>query len=125
MPNTIFIDLQYGDNSEEKERFLSGYGIEIKSINEIDNYNHLDGLTSLIDACDYIVTISNVTAHIAGALNKETYLLLPYAFGKIWYWGESRDYSLWYPSIKISRNSKCQSWVETIDDLSRTLRARS
>ena len=125
MPNTIFIDLQYGDNSEEKERFLSDYGIEIKSINEIDNYNHLDGLTSLIDACDYIVTISNVTAHIAGALNKETYLLLPYAFGKIWYWGESRDYSLWYPSIRISRNSKYQSWEETIDELSRTLRARS
>ena len=123
MPNTIFIDLQYGDNSEEKEKFLSEYGIEIKSINEIDNYNNLDGLTSLIDACDYIVTISNVTAHIAGALHKETYLLLPYAFGKIWYWGESRDYSLWYPAVKIYRNTKSHSWDETINDLSKKIRA--
>ncbi len=123
IPNTIFIDLQYGDNSEEKEKFLSEYGIEIKSINEIDNYNNLDGLTSLIDACDYIVTISNVTAHIAGALHKETYLLLPYAFGKIWYWGQSRDYSLWYPAVKIYRNTKSHSWDETIDDLSKKIRA--
>jgi tetratricopeptide (TPR) repeat protein len=124
IPNTIFIDLQYGDNSEEKEKFLSEYGIEIKSINEIDNYNNLDGLASLIDACDYIVTISNVTAHIAGALYKETYLLLPYAFGKIWYWGESRDYSLWYPAVKIYRNTKSHSWDETIDNLSKKIRAR-
>ena len=124
IPNTIFIDLQYGDNSEEKEKFLSEYGIEIKSINEIDNYNNLDGLASLIDACDYIVTISNVTAHIAGALYKETYLLLPYAFGKIWYWGESRDYSLWYPAVEIYRNTKSHSWDETIDDLSKKIRAR-
>ena len=124
IPNTIFIDLQYGDNSEEKERFLSEYGIEIKSVKEIDNYNDLDGLTSLVDACDYIVTISNVTAHIAGALHKKTYLLLPYAFGKIWYWGESRDYSIWYPAVKIYRNTKSRSWDETIDDLSKKLRAR-
>jgi ADP-heptose:LPS heptosyltransferase len=124
IPNTIFIDLQYGDNSEEKERFLSEYGIEIKSVKEIDNYNDLDGLTSLVDACDYIVTISNVTAHIAGALHKKTYLLLPYAFGKIWYWGESRDYSIWYPAVKIYRNTESRSWDETIDDLSKKLRAR-
>ena len=124
IPNTIFIDLQYGDNLEEKEKFLNEYGIEIKSINEIDNYNNLEGLTSLIDACDYIVTISNATAHIAGALHKETYLLLPYAFGKIWYWGESRDYSLWYPAVKIYRNTKSHSWDETIDDLSKKIRAR-
>jgi ADP-heptose:LPS heptosyltransferase len=123
IPNTIFIDLQYGDNSEEKEKFLSEYGIEIKSINEIDNYNNLDGLTSLIDACDYVVTISNVTAHIAGALHKKTYLLLPCAFGKIWYWGQSRDYSLWYPSVKIYRNTKSHSWDETIDDLSKKIRS--
>ena len=123
IPNTIFVDLQYGDNSEEKEKFLSEYGIEIKSINEIDNYNNLDGLTSLIDACDYVVTISNVTAHIAGALHKKTYLLLPCAFGKIWYWGQSRDYSLWYPSVKIYRNTKSHSWDETIDDLSKKIRS--
>lgn len=89
---------------------------------EVDNFNDLDGLTALVDACDFIITTSNVTAHIAGALNKETYLLLPYAFGRIWYWGESRIQSLWYPSISIYRCNSTGTWENAIKDLSNNLK---
>jgi tetratricopeptide (TPR) repeat protein len=118
LPNTIFVNLQYGDTSKEIKNISDQYGIEIISIDEIDNFNDIDGLASLIEACDYIVTSSNVTAHIAGALNKKTYLLLPYAYGKIWYWGENDTHSLWYPSIEIYRNTNSNSWEKPIADLS-------
>ncbi len=122
LPNTIFVNLQYGETSKEIKNISDQYGIEIISIDEIDNFNDIDGLASLIEACDYIVTSSNVTAHIAGGLNKKTYLLLPCAYGKIWYWGENDTYSLWYPSIEIYRNTNSNSWKKPIADLSERLR---
>jgi len=100
IPNINFIDLQYGDTEAERQHVLDEYKIEIKKIDEIDNFNDIDCLASLIDVCDFIVTTSNVTAHIAGALGKEVYLILPFSRGKIWYWHKGDEVSLWYPSIK-------------------------
>jgi hypothetical protein len=122
LQNTIFVNLQYGDVSDEINSIFNQHGIEILSILDIDNFNDLDGLTSLVDACDYIVTTGNVTAHIAGALNKKTYLILPFAHGKIWYWGDSSDHSLWYPSIEIIRSPSFDLWDARINNLSKKLK---
>jgi tetratricopeptide (TPR) repeat protein len=121
-PNRLFINLQYGETKQEIKIISNECNIEIQSIVEIDNFSDIDGLTSLISACDYIVTTSNLTAHIAGALNKKTYLLLPYGSGKIWYWGESSDESLWYPSIEIFRKTRTDSWTDAIEKLSNKLK---
>ena len=124
IPNTTFISLQYGDTKEEVGKILDQHGIEIYMIDEIDNFNDLDGLASLINACDYVVTTSNVTAHIAGALNKETYLLIPYAHGRIWYWGESENQCLWYPAIHIYQCDDSGLWDHPIKHLSARLKDR-
>jgi len=120
--NTIFINLQYGDTKKETKNLLDKYNIELKSISDIDNFNDLDGLASIISACDYIITTSNVTAHLAGALNKKTYLMLPFIHGKIWYWGKSNEYSKWYPSVKILRSQDLNSWDSLMQDLQENLR---
>ena len=70
---------------------------------DIDNFNDISEISCLINACDFVITTSNVTAHIAGALNKKTYLIVPFIEGKIWYWGINEDKSLWYPSIQDSK----------------------
>lgn len=115
LPNTTFINLQYGDTQKERDDIQKNYGVEIQSINEIDNFNDLDGLTALVSACDYVITSSNVTAHIAGALGKETYLLIPFSHGKIWYWGENEENCLWYPSIQIYRFVNGESWSQPVN----------
>ena len=120
--NTAFINLQYGDTEQEIEGIKKNQKIEIQSINEIDNFNDIDGLAALISVCDYVVTSSNVTAHIAGALGKETYLLIPFAHGKIWYWGENEENTLWYPSIKIYRCINSNSWSQPVKLLGNKLK---
>lgn len=117
LENITFVDLQYGDTSDEKLKLLEEYGIEIKTISEIDNLNDIDGLASLIEACDFVITISNVTAHIAGAINKKTYLLLSSNCGKIWYWGNTESNSLWYPSIDKFKDDETLSWAKPIESL--------
>ena len=117
-PDIIFLNLQYGEVEEEILNFSIRHNITIINIREIDNFNDIDGLASLIAICDFVVTIDNVTAHLSGALNKSTYLLIPYNNARIWYWGENGDKCLWYPSINICRGNKPQSWDHVIKLLS-------
>lgn len=120
--NTVYVSLQYGESADEIKKIFEKYKIDIQSLNEVDNYNDIDGLAALISACDYIVTTSNVTAHIAGALNKKTFLLLPCGIARIWYWGISSEHSLWYPSIEIIRRSISDSWEDSIEKLTNKLK---
>ena len=118
LPNVDFIDLQYGDTKVEKKSLFNDFNIEVRSIGEIDNFNDIDGLSSLIDVCDFIVTISNVTAHIAGALGKKVFLMVPYSgAGRMWYWHESLNKSLWYPSIQIFTQTEAGDWSTPVNDI--------
>ena len=54
-----------------------------------------------------------MTAHIAGALGKKTFLFVPFSQGRLWYWEEEGDQSIWYPSVKIFRAEsadKLEGW---------------
>ena len=111
------IDLQYGDTAQDRKYIRDNLNIDIKKIDQIDNYNDIDGLYSLIDSCDLVLTVSNVTAHIAGSLGKKTFLLVPYNAGKIWYWHNNIEKSIWYPSVNIYRQSKYGDWMFAIDQI--------
>lgn len=109
-----FINLQYGDVYNDIKSINEKYSISIYESKFIDLYNDIDELLAMIAACDVIVTISNVTAHLAGSIGKPVALILPNPSGKLWYWHEGDDYSLWYPSIKIFYNDDDNSFDKTI-----------
>jgi ADP-heptose:LPS heptosyltransferase len=118
-PNARFIDLQYGDTGDERAAFEKQTGIEFTHLDDIDNKNDIDGLAALITACDAMVTVSNSTTHLAGALGKPVWLLLPFGQGRFWYWFNDRKDSPWYPHIHIYRQLRGQPWaglVSTIED---------
>jgi len=117
LPDTIFVDLQYGDTEAERRAIRETSGIDIRHFDDVDNFNDIDGLAALIEACDAVVTISNVTVHVAGALGKQSFLLAPWAKGKIWYWHEGQTQSLWYPSVRLYRQDRDRSWDAAIRTL--------
>ena len=113
-PETIsLVNLQYGDVKEDIELLKSKTNIELIQYSSIDNFNDLDGLSSLIDACDFIVSISNVTIHLSSALGKESYLLLSH--NADWRWMLDRRDSPWYPSVNLYRQKKIGYWDDTLD----------
>jgi len=114
--NLEIINLQYGDVREEISNFNNLEKVNIKEL-DIDNFNDIEGLASIIQSCDFVITCSNVTAHIAGALGKETFLLVPYSDGRVWYWHEGDHKSMWYPSIRIFRQTLLDSWEEPLRKL--------
>jgi hypothetical protein len=102
MPGVVFVNLQYGDVAQDIADLQTEHGIEILQYSEVDNFNDLDGLANLIEACDVVLTTSNSTAHLAGALNKDTINLVAFGDARIWYWlNEVGGQSLWYPSVKL------------------------
>ena len=123
-----FLDLQYefkknvGRTALEKEKLYKEHNIKIHDYEDIDKFSDIDGLTALISNCDIIVTSSNVTAHIAGALGKKTFLFVPFNRGKIWYWSEEQGVSLWYPSIKIFTAESFNDWGKTFDRISSSIK---
>ena len=108
------IDLQYGDTRAERDAVQQATGLTIEHLDDIDNTNDLDGLAALIAACDLVVTVSNTTAHLAGALGKPTWVFVPNLQGRIWYWFKDQTDSPWYPQVHIKRQERGESWSEAI-----------
>jgi tetratricopeptide (TPR) repeat protein len=71
---------------------------------------------------DLIVSIDTVVAHLAGALGRETWTLLPFAAD--WRWHLGRDDSPWYPSMRLFRQPREGDWDGVIDQLAGALRHR-
>jgi ADP-heptose:LPS heptosyltransferase len=100
--------------SAERETIERELGVRVERLEEIDNTHDIDGLAALIAACDLVVTVSNTTAHLAGALGKPAWVLVPFGVARIWYWFKNRDDSPWYPRVRIRRQTIGQSWAQLI-----------
>ena len=68
VPGIRFVDLQYGDTAAERDAAERELGVKVAHLDDVDNTNDIEGLAALLSACDAVVTVSNTTAHLAGAL---------------------------------------------------------
>jgi ADP-heptose:LPS heptosyltransferase len=116
-----FINLQYGDVLQDIKNTEEVTGTKVNTVDNINLFNDIDGLLSIIKSCDIVVTTSNVTAHLSGAMGKKTYLLLPYSKGRIWYWHDE-DVSSWYPTVKQYFQSSDFTWDAAINKLALDLK---
>ena len=124
IPGVRFVDLQYGDTETERAALERETGLELAHVDAVDNLNDIDGVAALIDACDLVITVSNTTAHLAGALGKCVFVMLPYAQGRLWYWHEDRENSPWYPSARLFRQPAMGDWTSVIESAARKLNER-
>ena len=106
--DVVLVNLQYGDVDEEIREFREATGIDVVQCASVDNREDLDGLAALIEVCDLVVSTSNVTIHMAGALAKEAWVLLHYV--SIYYWLVERTDSIWYPSLTLYRQPTLDDW---------------
>lgn len=114
LPGFDFVDLQYGDTRNDRAQFFAEHGVNIIKREEIDNFSDIDGLASLISACDLVVTVSNTTAHLACALGKPTLILLPQKSAVFWYWHNRDMHSPWYPSAVLLRQQELGGWSQVM-----------
>ena len=107
-----FVNLQYGDVSEEISDLKMCHGIDVLEVPDLDIFNDIDGLTALILACDCVISIDNLIPHFAGALGVKTMLLLPKAADERWGLEQSKSYL--YDSLVLHRQSLRNDWNEPL-----------
>ena len=120
--DVTLVNLQYGDVDEEIREFKAATGIDVVQCASVDNREDLDGLAALIEVCDLVVSTSNVTIHMAGALAKETWAMLHYV--SIYYWLVERTDSIWYPSLTLYRQPRLDDWDSVYASVRKDLEAR-
>lgn len=110
-PGLQFVDMQYGDTAAERAEVEKKLGVKIHHIDDLDLRDDLDGFASLTAACDLIVTVSNSTAHFAGALGIPVWIFISAGVGKFWYWGVEAESVPWYPTARLIRQGMDQDWA--------------
>ncbi|MBM0741934.1 tetratricopeptide repeat protein [Phormidium sp. CLA17] len=84
--------------------------------------NNFTDTSSLIQQLDLIIAVDTAVAHLAGALGKTTWLLLPFA--PDWRWMCDRDDSPWYPTMRLFRQPSYGNWEPVLEALKAALVAR-
>ncbi len=116
-PGVTFYSLQKELETAEMEL--------LKSIKKV--YNLKDSLYDLaetaaaISQLDLVISADTAVAHLAGALGKPVWVLLP--FHADWRWLENRSDTPWYPSMRLFRQSQPGRWEEVLERLVGELQA--
>ncbi len=82
-------------------------------------FNDLMDTASAIEQLDLIISVDTALAHLAGALGKPVWTLLPAA--PDWRWMLDRTDSPWYPSMRLFRQSQAGRWDTVFTDMTKAL----
>ena len=88
------------------------------------DYSNLNELAELIVKLDLVITVDHLVAHLSGALNVETYLMIPCVPN--WRWEIThRNSTPWYKSVKIYRQDIPGDWISVIKRVEVDLKEKS
>jgi len=77
---------------------------------------------ALLEMMDVVVTVDTSVAHLAGAMGKAVWILLP--FNPDWRWLLAREDSVWYPTARLFRQPAIGDWKTPIRCLREELEMR-
>ena len=112
-PGVRLVSLQYGDVAAE----AAAAGVTDAGL---DAWGDIDGLAALISAMDLVVSVDNSTVHLAGGLGRPAWALLPHAAE--WRWMQGRRDTVWYPSVRLFRQTAPGDWDGVLRELGEAIR---
>jgi tetratricopeptide (TPR) repeat protein len=101
LPDIDFFNLQYGDVLKEIQDFNDSYNLKLINLKNIDLFNDFLKVASVLKNLDLFITVSNSTAHLAGALGVKTLLIKPFNQATFFYWNQNTNRTPWYPDIEL------------------------
>jgi len=121
-PGTRLVNLQPGDTEAECRHLTRTEGIAVQNPKGVPAGTALGPWSDVVAGCDLVVSVDSAVAHLAGALGKETWVLL--AQPPRWPWLLDRSDSPWYPSARLFRQSLVGDWELLLPDLLDAVRER-
>jgi Tfp pilus assembly protein PilF len=111
-----FVSLQKGPGEAEALRPPAGMSLQVIG----PQLEDFAGTAAVIANLDLVISVDTAVAHLAGALGKPCWLLLP-DYRCDWRWMSERDDSPWYPSMRLFRQPRGGGWGTVIDRVAHEL----
>jgi tetratricopeptide (TPR) repeat protein len=84
-----------------------------------DRLNDFSDTAAAMANLDLIITVDTAAAHLAGAMGRPTWVLLP--FSADWRWSPDHETTPWYPTVRMFRQPRHGQWAEVIADVGQAL----
>ena len=112
VPGVTFYSLQKSSASPRPEVPMNDFTTDL---------NDFADTAALIDQLDLIITCDTAVAHLAGALGKPVWILLPHA--SPWRWMLDRSDSPWYRTVRLFRQPRPGDWASAVQAVVKLLDA--
>jgi tetratricopeptide (TPR) repeat protein len=115
IPSICFVSLQKGPQAGQAKTPPSG----MQLIDLTDELHDFSDTAALIENLDLVISVDTSVAHLAGAMGKSIWTLVP--FNSDFRWLMGRTDSPWYPTMRLFRQKKLGSWDEPIAEMHEAL----
>lgn len=112
-----YVSLQCAHNTNDVESDTA-----LKLFHCADVFEDYDTTAGFITHLDLIIAVDTSVAHLAGALGKEVWILLPYAGN--YRWLLNRDDTPWYSKARLFRQPRPGDWAAVIEQVFCALKQR-
>ena len=112
LDNYEFVSLQIGTSIEKLSSNILDFGAECHDFADT---------AAAIEALDLIITVDTATAHLAGALSKDVWVMLGHHAD--WRYLMNRSDSPWYPSMRLYRQQTFGDWKGVVRKIRHDLSA--
>ncbi len=120
IPGVQLINLQVGEPREQLQDPNLGFSV-IDYMDQMDKEGAFTDTIAMLKSLDLVITCDSAIGHIAGALGVPVWL--PQCFAPHWPWQLAREDSLWYPSVRLFRQSSRGDWTSVFERMARELPA--
>ena len=115
-----WFSLQKGDPAEsELKRYMGLAEHPPQLVNWVSELSDFSDTAALIENLDLVISVDTSTAHLAAALGRPVWIMN--RFDTCWRWLLERSDSPWYPSVRLYRQLRSESWGKVIEEIKRDL----
>ncbi len=111
VPGTAFYSLQAGPRAADLGKMAHPALIADLSP-ALKEFSYTAGI---IEQLDLVITVDTAVAHLAGAMGKPVWVLIP--FSPDWRWQMERTDSPWYPTMRLFRQDTAGEWASVVQKL--------
>jgi hypothetical protein len=116
LPGIAWISLQKGPSAPE----LGGLRLDARVLDVSAQLGDFVDTATIVAQLDLVISVDTAVVHLAGALGKPVWTLLP--FLPDWRWSLDREDSPWYPTMRLFRQSAPGDWEEVFARVADALR---
>ena len=110
LQNIKFYSIQVDEGIEQLSEVIEYNIVDLGS-----TFNDFSDTAAAMENLDLIISNDTSVVHLAGALGKNVWALLP--FVQDWRWGVDTNYCPWYKSIKLFKQKNLGNWDDIFDEI--------